>query len=1667
MACSITTRSVTEGINNFIKQNAIGKNKGLTYGDNETTLRVTDLKKAQDTRMRVNKELGGEALVPSFQFPNSVFDIKVSSQLIEAQRKLLEEQEYKKSFERDVHYFNGDQALFEQEQKGYLQSGAIPSKASDVTTAKLEEWLKGIGINPQEIKPIMDGKTITGRAMIDSTGALVQYSGDKNIVLPEEAMHIAVEILEKTNPSLFNQMLNKIGKYNMYQKVREEYDGRKEYQKDGKPDIRKLKKEAIAKVLVEQFILKDDGQVENPDNLLYSQSWWDKVVDFFKDIFFGENYNPFAVASEAVTNLTAAQLEETVKASKGEEFFQLSDDAKAIQAKITTAIDQKLKDFQVRKVTGKAEFEDQDDINFYERLRGGKLGKVAKRVTDFVKAKKSAAILAKFENAPPEKKNEWKQKAEWGTKFHADAENIINAALDSDGRLKKHSEINFGGIVSNLGGNAQAELISYLIGTEQVPGLLYVHFPEGTVFRTEQMVYDDNRDVAGTIDLMGITPEGKIRIFDWKTKFLNLSKNSDVPWYSQGDYRLQLDQYSTMLAQYGLKKSDVEVAQAMPIIFSGSVSENTGNVSNVTMTLPAINYKEENRRYLLPVPVESQSSGNELLDDYIAELNNLYKVLFARKTENKELKNEQLNAIAGAIRELQVRQNFGPLAEQGEVFIKGAEASIAELNNVFKDEKGNYVDFSTLDKEVVDTMLDNLKIQDENIHKYTDMYSTFVDIYGKEDLSEEEEETLLKLKDLAGDSQVVEKQIKKERSKFVAWVAENRTGVKGILTSEKPVRGIIDRTISEISKIQTKGLNVLRALTSRAKNDSKIKFDEESKKFEKILEKFKAHAEATGLSVREYFSLITEKNDKGEPTNKLVRQYKKEFTTGYEAAISGGKADVAWLKANIDTAAFTKYAEERFESIAADIDKAIYPHGSLEELDEIREEKKKQAYKRFDLSTSDSEGWYHPAMKKFPQAHWTNEEYTRIQNTPALADMYNFIFSLNEHAKQVGYHDSNYQFSRTFLPWMKASTLDNIRTSGISSIPDTLNDYFKLTPEEEISYVKVDPNTGTIERSIPAYFTKGDFAKNEEGEYDLSKISTDLGKTISMYMAAVYEYESLSNIEALAKSVLDIEKTKNALLVDDRGKIVMKDGTTDPELTNNSENAKLYESFLDSLLYKRQDSGQSGLSPEQAKLVDKANNFFRMKVFGLNIFTPMTMLVGGNFQALINGSKLWRGREWLANEGKIVASAFKGEEGNLEKGLIDYFLPFTENVSWEKARRMSLDKIQRWSFGEVIMSPIRKADRVVQMATALTMLENSVLVDGKIINARKYIADSAEYRARYKMSTADRKAMEAKFDDMVKEALEKDGLKKKIKFNAEGVLEIEGVDRMSETVYNTRLAILNEIKSITGALSEEDKRDGDRSVLVRSMLMFKNWIVPMASVRFQDIKYNVDVNEYEMGRIRMMFQIIKNGDGKHIKGVVQGIKDLIDMNAGNERGVKLLAEYFRKTKESYKARTGKDLEITEEEFFDMTRRYIAQQAKETAVFLTMLSSTLLLLAAKPDDDDDKEEKNMFLIGSRMLDKLTDEISFYYNPLSLQQIAQGSYLPSLGLLTDGTKLAGSVLQESAGRLFGYEDWEKKAHPTKNFLRIIPVANQFAQTIIPMFDAEMATELGIKVSKESRR
>jgi hypothetical protein len=194
----------------------------------------------------------------------------------------------------------------------------------------------------------------------------------------------------------------------------------------------------------------------------------------------------------------------------------------------------------------------------------------------------------------------------------------------------------------------------------------------------------------------------------------------------------------------------------------------------------------------------------------------------------------------------------------------------------------------------------------------------------------------------------------------------------------------------------------------------------------------------------------------------------------------------------------------------------------------------------------------------------------------------------------------------------------------------------------------------------------------------------------------------------------------------------------------------------------------------------------------------------------------------------------------------------------------------------------------------------------------------------------------------------------------------------------------------------------------------------------------------------------------------------------NDAGVAKVQKMYLEQKQIWEKRhPGKPFEMTEQDFADLVRRNLEGQIKELQVLLTLMSGILGMMIIKPDDDDDKELKSFYNYASKVIDKIKDEISFYYNPLSAQSLVNGAIFPAAGVFNDLIKFIKHFAQEGLGIVIektidgelGLE-WQKTAHPVKYLSRNFPVFRE-GFTYWAIFDADFAKEFDIRISPESRR
>jgi hypothetical protein len=194
---------------------------------------------------------------------------------------------------------------------------------------------------------------------------------------------------------------------------------------------------------------------------------------------------------------------------------------------------------------------------------------------------------------------------------------------------------------------------------------------------------------------------------------------------------------------------------------------------------------------------------------------------------------------------------------------------------------------------------------------------------------------------------------------------------------------------------------------------------------------------------------------------------------------------------------------------------------------------------------------------------------------------------------------------------------------------------------------------------------------------------------------------------------------------------------------------------------------------------------------------------------------------------------------------------------------------------------------------------------------------------------------------------------------------------------------------------------------------------------------------------------------------------MIQISNGSVEGLALLEELLASKKQDYFEKTGQELQITQEEFNDLIRTQISNQMKEFGVLFGMLGLLVAAKAAEPPEDATDLEKNRYKFWAKMINKISDEISFYYNPASADSITRGSLIPALGLGSKIFTFGEAFSKEVAGYVIDDPEMIDKNYPIKYFLNMIPIGAQLQTEVLPYLNPELAKELGIRVTTQSRQ
>lgn len=1531
------------------------------------------------------------------------------------------------------------------------QGETLPSNASPATLKLIRDFLNRVGVNVNVMKDIVvNGVKYDANGVAQITQQLISVvEGREAQALPEEAMHFAVAIIKQTNPKLYQKLLKEINGYDMLTKVFAEYGNDPLYQIDGKPNVIKLKEEAIAKVLVEKIINRVDEFSEKPENLAKVQSWWRDILDWLKSLLYQKSgFDQVAIDIISGKSIGTA---DDIREKADTEFLQKSKQDN---------IYDKLKEISNR--IGEPKLVKRPDGTQEERyfIDGKEIpGRVSDISNTYYKNQKDL-LKDEYDKAVDELRKEK------GTKGHADLEHAFTLFVDENGYLKdaniRKYNIDNDTYVSQLGDQKFYKLLvknleERLVAIDQANG-------GDTRFLSEITIYN-GKQLGGTVDLMAVSKSGKVDIFDWKFMNLNLEYYKDVPWYKIESWNIQMNEYKKILiANYGVALKDFGQTRMVPILaeYVGGKRDKEGNVIELPrltgIKIGSVNIKaiSDEADYLLPVPTKEEFTGNPELDELIKKLNIAYE-RFAKEEvpDSKKLdKREQLDSLFKAIRRLQVKQDVKPLIEQAELLQFKVDEFYKKYETLYK----NPQDLS----KITEAEMDDFSKQSEGLIKtldtYRDIHLLLEDIV--------DSDTRSKLRDISDRAGKNIKKITKYSEDFVADVVAKKEKVDDMLAPEKIVRGIT-KAFASTSTIQVKSIQLLFKKANKALGRATLMTQTEAAKLADLRDKYTKWASSKGLSQKDFFSII-KKKDK----NELVNQYDVEFYKKLKKATRD--KDYTWIRDNVDKALLNEEIQKELEK---EIDR-IKKKPRIEEPEvaaRIVEFEIANARKLYSIDTETSPGWLmRNITRKVPLQKWETQEWKNL-NKPensAAKEFYDYIIEKNNEYTELGYISK--EKARIFLPYVQGSVMESVIKGEKLALGDQFWSSISVDAGD-VGYGQIDPETGKPINTIPKYFTTA---------FE-TPASEDLFKTMLLYNEAALRYKYLSEIENQVKSIARVERNKKSILTSDLSK-VKKDEYGNLQYEENTEgNYELLDSMIKSIIYGQKyvdnqnfDAAISKLGtwgktlneklgmnifPENlddkvitiSKLGDTLNRMFSITTLGLNVGSSISSFFGGTMQSIINSGKYFTEKDFFSAQIQLTKNKFNNEDANKYMKAFEYFVPLTDSYTRDLANKLSTNVVTAEGVQDFLMWMMKKADRSVQAINFLSYLNNSVVMDGKVVNAREYLRSLPEYKGKYSGSSQDRKTFNERFEQQVTKLIEEKGIMKLAKVE-NGQFVIPGVERLSDSVLELRRQVQQLSKDAMGNLSDDDKRRINMTILGNSFMVFKNWIPRPIDMRFGAMKYNAGADAYEWGRMRTLFSFLYEGISKNGDG-------LVGLVTGSDAGIQLMREAFQRQAEKYERETGRKLEMDEALFMDLYKRNLAGVAKDLALLVILAALTFAIKAAVPDDDEDPAVTNQFRYAARLSDKLLDEIMYFYNPTSILNLVGSGPFPAVSLINNGVKAIGNFLKEMFAIGVGDEELEEKTKVIKYVMRTFPFTNQMTG-YLPLIYPEVAKDLGIRVQSD---
>lgn len=1562
--------------------------------------------------------------------------------------------------------------------KKFTNSNTMPQlsslespKADPITMSKIKSLLKQIGFTEDMVQIVdqitVDGKKVDANGVAIIADKIIQIAqGKENIALPEEAMHFVVELLKINKPSLYNELLKDVTSYQIYKDLINNEDYQNAYRKsNGSLDIQKMKDEAIAKVLV-SFItegnlprVKEEQKVENLFTL------WSKILQYLKQLFFNKA-NPFEKIIQKVLNEDTSDFGTVKDLDKNPllkgAYFSLPISEKT--EKIHTSVKNRVLEFNISKVDS-------------EYIKNGKEHK--SRVTNIVDKYYIKKFGAK-KTWTAEKQKLYDEAREDGNKIHSVIEAIINMYINPKTGLIRETPLE----VPDFINNSKLNFYLYTKLEDQIITLLN-KFEDGSRFAVEQIVYNPETDMMGTIDLLIIDTKGKVSVFDWKSiMYEEFSKFYGLKDFKREAFDIQMLEYQKILKSYP-EITEFEYMRMIPI--SKIYKENKKGELKLAEIRAVINPETEKGdvpEYLKPFISKAELSVDPALDKFIDSLTKqIDEIKIRYKATDSDKMQNLVTLLHKVIYDLKVAGDYNLELENINIYIA---TQISEAKKALSDIET----IDNLNIENLNKSLREIRFLRESL-SYLKESNIFFQLV-QTDVLDTEEEGLLNLQtQLFETEQIIHNLENKEKTLLNNLALENN--IINLLQPEESL-GMFEKIMRSSSQSKTAAGKLFYKLVDVAYQKASFDLDEQYRVLDELKWELENEAKSNNMSLEKYLDILFKKDKNGKFNGHFISELDSEFFKQRDEISRNDDVNKrkAWFNKNYKIDKYQEWFVKDRKKFVQSVKESVH-HINPKINNKIKDQHIANYDARYNilknpetaLSQNNKFFW----NNFINVSEWPSKEFADLEKKPALLKAFNHFRSVNNELRETGLLGD--QNSYTFIPNVRKSlaeslTLSNKDLKRLLPFHNFLNDI--KTSDESIYLGNVDPRNGEKINELNMRFVNDNF-KN-----DYSEKSKDLFSSYYLMSNELAKYKHLKQIEDLAKSLLHLEKSKKSInkkgqeinnnitntdfLEQQIKALVYSETLQTQDMTVSYDYNKFVERWNNSLLGKIKkleplEEGEVTISAN--KFMMKLNNMNSVRVLSGNITSALANLFGGTASTYLLGDKYFNSKDLSTSLMHMQSSAwYATDEMKKRAALVDFFMPLLDQKENLKSSQLSIAKASEILSGEWLMAAQRKGDDFVQLNIFLSMIDNFTIINGKLISIKQMIQEKNGFDKIYDLPT--KKERDALFDKIEKEIEEyrkdnslvaKSVIKKRMfKGKEESYIEIPGLERNSEEMFNFRRKTQAIVKDAIGNMSPTDVANYKNNIYFRLFMSFKNWIPRTADVRFGEFRYDSGHDAWEYGRYRMMWSSLSSNYltslAKLIPFIGKGVSKFegqeLLINAAKKEYLKKI-EYL-KSKGLYNSKNfPKEAEFIKSYIEGVNATFTEMRIASILIFLLM--STIMA----PDDDDDDETKNGKRKFIRLIDKMADELSFFYNFNSFLDIMGSKPLPVFSFISDSQKLITSFGQEFAGLIFQNDEWVESAKPAKMFFKMFPISKEIIG-YIPIIDPELGKEMGIEITQKNK-